>query len=108
MIGIVLLVSIVRCKPFAAARLFRWSSQKRNENVKVVIVTISEKTQIRIVAIWHRCLFWLTSEMSHAGSWRAACSTTNNFLSFHFENAFVARGVTDPSVSSGALFGFLE
>jgi hypothetical protein len=43
--------------------------------------------------------------MSHAGSWRAACRTTIHFLPFHFEALSVARGVTDPGVGSGALFG---
>jgi hypothetical protein len=43
--------------------------------------------------------------MSHAGSWRAACSTTIHFRGFHFESPSVARGVTDPGVGSGALFG---
>jgi hypothetical protein len=43
--------------------------------------------------------------MSHDGSWRAACNTTNRFLPFHFGDQSVARGVTDPSVGSGALFG---
>jgi hypothetical protein len=45
--------------------------------------------------------------MSHAGSWRAACSLTINFLSLHFESHSIARGVTDPGVGSGALFGDL-
>ena len=44
--------------------------------------------------------------MSHAGSWRAACSTTIRFLWFHFETHSAARGVTDPGVGSGALLGF--
>ena len=43
--------------------------------------------------------------MSHAGSWRAACSITIHFRWFHFEIYSVARGVTDPGVGSGALFG---
>ena len=43
--------------------------------------------------------------MSHAGSWRAACNTTIHFLWLHFETPSKARGVTDPSVGSGALFG---
>jgi hypothetical protein len=43
--------------------------------------------------------------MSHAGSWRAACRTTIHFLWLHCEAHSVARGVTDPSVGSGALFG---
>jgi hypothetical protein len=45
--------------------------------------------------------------MSHAGSWRAACSNTIHFPWFHFETLSVARGVTDPSVGSGALLGRL-
>jgi hypothetical protein len=45
------------------------------------------------------------SEMSHDGSWRASCRTTIHHLWFHFEAPSVARGVTDPSVGSGALFG---
>jgi hypothetical protein len=44
--------------------------------------------------------------MSHAGSWRAACSTTVRVLRFHLEAPSDARGVTDPGVGSGALFGF--
>ena len=51
--------------------------------------------------------FCRTSKMSHAGSWRAACNATKYVLSFHFENPSVARGVTDPSVGSGALLGFV-
>jgi hypothetical protein len=43
--------------------------------------------------------------MSHAGSWRAVCSITIHFPQFHFETPSIARGVTDPSVGSGALFG---
>jgi hypothetical protein len=43
--------------------------------------------------------------MSHDGSWRAACSMTINSRSLHIENHSVARGVTDPGVGSGALFG---
>jgi hypothetical protein len=45
--------------------------------------------------------------MSHAGSWRAACNMTIRIpllqVDFHEE----ARGVTDPGVGSGALFGAL-
>src|SRR5688572_1877928 len=33
-------------------------------------------------------IFCLTSQMSHAGSWRAACKTTNHISPFHFEDAF--------------------
>ena len=43
--------------------------------------------------------------MSHDGSWRASCRTTIHLRWFHFEAHSVARGVTDPSVGSGALFG---
>jgi hypothetical protein len=43
--------------------------------------------------------------MSHDGSWRAACITTPHVPWLHFEAPSVARGVTDPSVGSGALFG---
>jgi hypothetical protein len=43
--------------------------------------------------------------MSHAGSWRAACSITINILLFHFDLLYEARSVTDPGVGSGALFG---
>src|SRR5688572_21424808 len=50
-------------------------------------------------------MFCLTSQMSHAGSWRAACGITTHILRLHFETPSIARGVTDPSVGSGALFG---
>jgi hypothetical protein len=46
--------------------------------------------------------------MSHAGRWRAACRTTIYLLWFHVEAPSIARGVTDPSVGSGALFGKAE
>ena len=49
-----------------------------------------------------------TSKMSHDGSWRAACRITIRFRQFHFESLSVARGVTDPGVGSGALFGGLN
>ncbi len=49
--------------------------------------------------------FCLTSKMSHAGSWRAACNPTICFPWFHLENPSVAHGVTDPGVDSGALLG---
>jgi hypothetical protein len=43
--------------------------------------------------------------MSHAGIWRAACSITIYFPWIHFDTHSVARGVTDPGVGSGVLFG---
>jgi hypothetical protein len=43
--------------------------------------------------------------MSHDGSWRAACIIAIHFLWFRFETPSVARGVTDPGVGSGGLFG---
>ena len=46
--------------------------------------------------------------MSHAGSWRAACSLTISISLFHFESPEVARGVTDPGVGSGALLGLFS
>ena len=52
--------------------------------------------------------FWLTSEMSHAGSWRAACGVTIWILWFHFETTSIARGVTAMVVGSGALLGRLD
>ena len=52
-----------------------------------------------------RMISWLTSKMSHACGWRAACRTTAWILWFHFETPSTARGVTDIGVGSGALLG---
>ena len=43
--------------------------------------------------------------MSHDGSWRAACSVTIQKPRFLFDVLEEARGVTDPGVGSGDLFG---
>jgi len=48
-------------------------------------------------------LSWLTSKMSHNGSWRAACLIRNWIL--HLKTHSFARGVTSPGVGSGALLG---
>ena len=47
-----------------------------------------------------------TSKMSHDGSGRASCSRTMCLRLIHFNFPSIARGVTDPDVGSGALFGF--
>src|SRR5262245_59329628 len=47
----------------------------------------------------------LTSKMSHDGSGRDSCRDTICIRGLHFEFPSVARGVTDPGVGSGALFG---
>jgi hypothetical protein len=46
--------------------------------------------------------------MSHDGIWRAACFITIRTTPFHFEMDYVARGVTDVGVGSGALLGLLS
>jgi hypothetical protein len=46
-----------------------------------------------------------TSEMSHAGIWRAACDIAIRNHLFNSITRKEARGVTDPGVGSGALFG---
>ena len=64
----------------------------------------------KTMIITRRFIFWLTSKMSHDGSWRAACGKTKHLLGLHFGTPPEARGVTDPGVGSGALLGgfFLE
>jgi hypothetical protein len=66
-----------------------------------------QRERIGVKASGNHVLFCLTSKMSHAGIWRAACLNRNWIRILHFETHEVARGVTDVGVGSGALLGGL-
>ena len=81
-----------------------FNSQRTNQSFLATPATYSF-SQIRVQGAWPRALFCPTSKMSHAGSWRAACLNRNWIQILNFGALSAARGVTDPGVGSGALFG---